>query len=148
MIVIAQKMKYFYLLGFLLIGLGCTKEQRQRNPYLPEAHFKEVINMNLPLYNKLKNPLSYIEITREGIGLRGIIVINTGNSFMAWEKACPNVPLSDCSIMEIMDNISVKCPCNQSVYSLINGAPISGEAHYSLLNYRVSQNGTILTIEN
>lgn len=142
-------MKYFYIL-FVLFSLGaCTKEQRQRNPYLPEAHFKEVINLNFSQYNKLKIPLSYVEIKREGVGLRGIIVINTGSSYTAWELACPSIPLSDCSTMEVeSDKISVKCSCNGAVYSLINGSPISGDATFSLLNYRVSQSGSSLIIEN
>lgn len=137
-------MRYLCIIFLLLVS--CTKEQRQRNPYLPEARFKEVINMNLPLYNRLKNPLSYVEITREGIGLRGIVVINTGSGFVAWERACPSVPLSECSAMEFADNLTLQCPCNGFKYSLINGTPSQG--NYGLLNYRVSVNGTILTIEN
>lgn len=133
---------------FLFLMVSCSKESRQRNPFLPEARFSKTINLNLPLYNKLNAPLNVVEIDNEGVGLRGIFVVNTGTGFVAWDKACPNTPLKDCSTMTLTQDIFAECPCDNTSYNLVNGAVHRGESKYQLLNYSVSQNGNLLIISN
>lgn len=138
--------RWLFALALCLIFSACRKEDFKRNPYLPELRFSRQINIDLPLYNKLKTPLTPVLL--EGIGLRGVVVINTGGSFVAWERACPDRLLTDCSTMQLKDNIFLECPCNQLIYNLVNGAPTQGNSDFTLLNYRVSVNANLLTIYN
>lgn len=146
-------MKQIFIVFALFLLGSCGKEYQQRNQYLPEVHFKHTINLNLANYNKLFTPLNYVIIPE--IGIKGVIVVNSGLGFFAWDLACPNLPVSDCSKMEIVDNLIVKCPCDGVNYNTINGAPttINGKKHngneqYPMLNYRVQKNGNFLIIEN
>ena len=141
-------MKKIILLLIVSILLGCKKDTIKRNPYLPEARFSVTINTNLALYNKLKTPLTPVVITKEGVGLKGIIVINTGSGFLAWERACPHIPITNCSTMELDGGLIATCPCDNVTYNLVNGNPTSGNSNQPLLNYSVSENGNILTIYN
>ncbi|GIZ16096.1 Rieske (2Fe-2S) protein [Capnocytophaga catalasegens] len=141
-------MKKIILLLILSILLACKKDTIRRNPYLPEARFSITINTNLALYNKLKTPLTPVVVPTEGVGLRGVIIINTGSGFLAWERACPHVPITDCSTLKSDGGIIVTCPCDNVTYNLVNGNPTSGSSNYQLLNYNVSVNGNILTISN
>ena len=132
-----MKNSFFFLLFFFLF-LSCDKNTPQRNPYLPEARFKTKINLSLPLYEKLKN-YSLSPVFLDNVGLRGIVVINVGGTIFARERACPNHPLSDCSRMEVNDN---------RFYDIAIGVPVKGKSNYSMLDYRVSRDGDILTIYN
>lgn len=136
-----------FLISIIFSLISCVKEHRNNN-YLPKTNFSIRINTKLPLYNKLKTPLSPIEITHENAGLRGIVVINTGSGYRAWERACPNRPLSECSTMVVVDNIQMECPCDKIVYNLVNGSVLRGTSAHSLLSYKVEQSGDILIISN
>ncbi len=141
-----MKNSFFFFL-FFLVFLSCDKNTPQRNPYLPEARFKTKINLSLPLYEKLKN-YSLSPVFLDNVGLRGIVVINVGGTIFARERACPNHPLSDCSRMEVNDNRYFICPCDNIVYDMAIGVPVKGKSNYSMLDYRVSRDGDILTIYN
>lgn len=130
----------------LSIG-SCEKEKRRRNPFLQEAKFKEEINLNLPRYIKLRH--SWNAVLVDNVGLRGIVVINIGNNYMAWDRACPSQALSDCSQMTLeSDHRFMLCPCTGVKYDLAIGLPLSGTSPYPMLNYQVVKQGDVLVIFN
>ena len=50
--------------------------------------------------------------------------------------------------MEVNDNRYFICPCDNIVYDMAIGVPVKGKSNYSMLDYRVSRDGDILTIYN
>ena len=85
----------------------------------------------------------------DNVGLRGIVVANIGNNYMAWERACPSQALSTCSQMTLEDDhLFMLCPCNGVRYNLLNGQPQSGKTTYPMLNYQVVVQGDALVISN
>ncbi|GJH41615.1 hypothetical protein RCZ04_21650 [Capnocytophaga sp. HP1101] len=158
-------MKRIVVYTMVIIGvLSCEKERRTRNPNLGEVHFSYAINLNLPLYNSLKTPMSTVFVPYGGI--KGFFVTYNGSSYYAWEAACPNHNLQEChsrlfGIRAVEDENSyeetghsytfAKCSCGGTVYDLRTGSPIViGQIAkpYPLLNYNVSVAGNILTISN
>lgn len=135
------------LLGVLLLFQNCEKNF-QRNPFLQEAKFSKTLKLNLTDYNKLKIPGGVVQY--DNVGLRGIVVINIGNNYMAWDRACPSQALSDCSQMTLeSDHLFMLCPCNGVKYNLLNGQPQSKETSYPMLNYQVVKRGdNVLEISN
>ena len=135
------------LLGVLLLFQNCEKNF-QRNPFLQEAKFSTILNLNLPEYNKLRIAGGVVQV--DNVGLRGIVVINIGNNYMAWDRACPSQALSDCSQMTLeSDHFFMLCPCNGVKYNLLNGQPQSKETSYPMLNYQVVKRGdNVLEISN
>jgi hypothetical protein len=126
--------KLILLLAFISISLGCDKDDYvSQNPYLPNYSFTVGIDLTLPLYSELNFTGNSARIFQDGAGINGIIVINTGSGFAAWEVTCPNQPITGCSILEI-DGINAVCPCDEVAYSLFNG---QGPAQYPLKQYRV-----------
>lgn len=138
-----------YLL--LLSLLSCSSSNIERNPYLQEIRFSYTVNINLPAYNGLKTPLNPVHINASGVGLKGVIIINTGSSsYLAWEAACPNHLPSACVAMQVK-GIEANCSCDNNVYSLVNGSVLSTDSdknQYPLLNYAVSVSGNYVTISN
>ncbi|WP_461533600.1 Rieske (2Fe-2S) protein [Sinomicrobium sp.] len=149
-------MKLFIsVLSFFAIFLftSCSDDNRERNPYLVELEFSYDINLNLPLYNGLNTPGNAVHIANEGVGLRGIFVINTGAEYYAWEASCPNHSPNDCSTMEIKGGTNCVCPCDDYEYNLFNGQminrPEDGEERtYDLLFYQTQVTGSTVRVYN
>ena len=135
--------KYIFLLLILALSLSCNDNGfNNNNPYLPNYTFVVDINMNLPLYSNLQYVSNAVYYPNAGI--RGIYIFNTGNGYNAFDAACPNQPLTDCSTMTI-DGINLICPCDSEEYSLFTG---QGSLQYPLKQYRVDVNGTSLRVYN
>ena len=93
------------LLALILLPFitGCSKDKvRNTNPYLPDYSFRLTINTNLASYSKLNFNMQPLYINDGTSGIKGIIVMKVSDTdFKAWEAACPNQNLSDCSTMVI-----------------------------------------------
>ena len=128
--------KLFLLLLIIPFFSGCSNnDYNNNNPYLPGYNFNIDIDMNLPLYTGLLYTGNPVRITIEGIGINGIIVMNTGGGYAAWEASCPNQDLGSCSVLSI-DGINAVCPCDDVEYSLFTGLP-NADLKYPLKSYRV-----------
>lgn len=130
-------MKYFsFLLLVLYFSISCDKEnQNTNNPYLPNYSFEIIVNTNLPQYASLVFPSNGVYINSAGAGIRGLIIFNAGSgNYLAYDAACPNQPLSDCSTMTL-EGINAKCPCDNASYSLFTG--LASGKQYPMKAYRV-----------
>lgn len=137
---------------FFICG-GCDDSDTDRNPYLLEPQFTIDINLNLPQYGSLNTPGSALYIGGNNVGIKGIIVYNQGfGTYLAWEASCPNHIPNGCSTMSVQDGVTAQCSCDDYLYSLLNGVLLTemedGSKPYSMLNYRASVNGSIITVYN
>jgi nitrite reductase/ring-hydroxylating ferredoxin subunit len=132
-----------YLIFFTLLLAGCsTNDFNNKNPFIPNYSFVVDLNLNLPAYSNLKfasNAVYYASA-----GAKGIYVFNTGSGYNAFDAACPNQAISDCSTMTL-NGINVVCPCDDAEYSLFTG---QGGKQYPLKQYRVEVNGSVLRVFN
>ena len=136
----------FSLLLLVIVFAGCSKDDaRTQNPYLPNYNFEVNINLELPLYAQLNFPSNPMRIFPEGGGINGIILMNTGGAFVAWEATCPNQPITSCSLLEL-NGVNALCPCDNVEYSLYTGY---GAAQYPLKQYRVEMiSSTYIRVSN
>jgi nitrite reductase/ring-hydroxylating ferredoxin subunit len=138
-------MKYIVLIVFLVV-VSCSKTAVERNPFLIEKGFDQSINLALPAFNNLSYAGGSMYWPNGGI--RGLLLYNlNGSTIMAWEASCPNHELKSCSTMQI-SGVTASCSCEEYQYSLATGQPLTEGATYSLLFYKVQQNGTALRIYN
>jgi len=137
------------LLLFSIIALFSC-EKNETNDVLPYAPVNITLNLNLPLYQDLQIPSEWVYIEKgANRGLQGIIIQSTGLTppYKAYEAACPN---NDCNTPMVFDgSLKMKCPCDNSEYSIIDGSPqTSGNSHFAR-EYKVNQiNSTTLIITN
>ena len=123
--------------------MSCAKNEfRSQNPFLPDYVVNFQINLSLPSYNQLQYPGNAKLIY--GYGINGIIVLNTGSGFIAYEATCANHEIIDCSALEL-NGVEAKCNCDELIYNLYLGM---ADAPYPLKQYRVVENGGMLTIYN
>ncbi|WP_417352548.1 Rieske (2Fe-2S) protein [Flavobacterium alkalisoli] len=129
--------KYLLLLFAVVFLSSCSNDDyNNNNKYLPNYGFSINIDMNLPLYTPLLYTSNPVYIGQAGIGIRGIIVMNTGGGFVAYEASCPNQELSSCSTLDL-NGINAVCPCDDVEYSLFTGLANNADVQYPLKPYRV-----------
>ncbi len=144
-------MRHSCMLLLLLFTLACSNDQGQRNPYLQEIGFRFEINLNLPLYSPLTNPGNAVYIGAQGIGIRGVYVMNTGFAYRVFEASCPNHSPNSCSTTSLSGQTAV-CGCEDYEYSLFTGQqlapPDDGGRYFNMLEYRATQSGNVVVISN
>jgi len=139
--------KIFGILVLSLLFTTCDDElSRERNPNVPLYRFTIEINIDLPQYNALLYPSNAVLVNSVGAGTKGIIVFNAGGTYRAYEANCPNQTLITCSQLQI-NGIRAICPCDELEYSLFTGLPLT-EGDYTMIPYRIEQNGNLLRIWN
>ena len=138
-------MRKLLLLFFIISIFSC--EKNETNDILPNIPVNITISLDLPQYINLQTPNGWAEANG---GIKGILVLNTGIGnppFKAFDKACPN---NDCpSAMTFDGSFKMKCSCDNSEYSILDGSPqTSGNSHFAR-EYRVSQmNPSTINITN
>ena len=126
---------------------SCQDNIVEQNPYLNNLpSFEFELNLDLPLYNNLR--FAGGTHTLSMLGLKGVHLYNLdGSQILAWKASCPNQRPSDCS-NTIVNGIEAVCNCDDSIYSLITGQPLSEGVEYGLVNYGISRTGNLVLIKN
>ena len=126
---------------------GCQGDIVEQNPYLNNLPtFEFELNLDLPLYDNLR--FAGGTLTLSQLGLKGVHLYNLdGSQILAWEASCPNQRPNDCS-KTIVNGIEAVCSCDDSIYSLVTGQPLSKGVEYGLVNYGVRRTGNLVLVYN
>ncbi|KJD35243.1 hypothetical protein PW52_11245 [Tamlana sedimentorum] len=144
-------MKSLFVLMFTLLFLGCSSNtvRNENCNFLLDINVNININLSLPQYSTLGFVGNSIYIS--GVGNNGVIVANTGSSFMAWDASDPNYVPGSCSALVPNGLFGTNDCGNGNTYNFVTGE-ISDNDDPTLVcalkNYRVQQNGNSLTIYN
>ena len=136
--------KIIYFVTLLLI-IRCAKDiNDSRCNFLLDLDIYYEVNLNLPQYNDLNFISNSVYIPNVGNG--GIIIVNSGTGYLAWDAADPNHTNLPCSTL-IISGLEATSGCaEQNTYSLITGQSIGVALNCSLKPYRVESNNNILII--
>ncbi len=138
-------MKKYLLLIVLPLLLGCESDKfNNENPYVTNYSFSIDVNLNLPLYNNLRFAGNSAYISNAGA--LGVWVFNSGSGYYAFDAACPNQPISQCSRMIVSGGYAT-CACDDIKYSMYTGLG-EGDVQYPMKQYRVQVNGDNLRVYN
>ena len=141
-----KAVKFYFIIGLLLIS-GCAKNNiDNRCNYLLNLDIYYEINLNLPQYSELNFISNSVYIPNVGNG--GIIVVNSGSGYLAWDAADPNRTNLPCSVLTISGLEATSNCAEQNTYSLITGQSIDVALTCSLKPYRVESSGNILIISS
>jgi nitrite reductase/ring-hydroxylating ferredoxin subunit len=135
------KIKLIVLVSTLLIGTCFSKVQAQ--VAFPEI----IINLSYPQYQSLKVDRGYKYI--EG-GSHGIILYRADdNTYVAFERACPYHPYDENATVDVdMSGLYMIDSACKSNFSFPDGTPTAGPARRAMWMYRVTIQGTTLTISD
>ena len=137
-----NKIKY---LIFLVLIISCVENiNDSRCNFLLDLEIYYEVNLNLPQYNELNFISNSVYIPNVGNG--GIIIVNSGTGYLAWDAADPNRTNLPCSVLTISGLEATSGCAEQNTYSLITGQSIGVTLTCSLKPYRVESNSNILII--
>lgn len=89
------------------------------------------------------NNFSNLTVTGGSQVIDNIIVINTGDGFIALSSVCTH---QGCQVSYNHSNGNLPCPCHGSLFST-SGSVLNGPASSPLKKYNVTQEGDVLTID-
>ncbi|MBZ9777908.1 hypothetical protein LB452_03135 [Psychroflexus sp. CAK8W] len=141
-------MKAILLLILFTLCVSCESDDNlRRNPNLLNINVNYEINLNLTQFNNLN--FSGNSVYVPGQGNQGLIIVNSGSSYLAWDAADPNLVPSECSRL-IIDGLNAESTCDEppNSYSLITGQPLVEDLRYPLFAYRITESGGVLRIFN
>lgn len=127
-------------LGLVAFLTSCSKNNNQYQ--IPNVGVEEIIYLNNPSNFDLNVPGGYVYINS---GYRGIIVYRrygsgSQNDFAAYERACPIHFNDDCGKTEV-DDIYIKCSCDDKEWVLFDGSPLQGNNAPALKTYNIQFDG-------
>lgn len=130
-----------------VIYTSCNDTQSSSS-CMPKSSVSAAYNLNLPLYNTLLTPNSYVELSADGTnGGRGIIIVNTGSGYRAYDRNAPHICPTTNSTLTVENSSVVVCPEDDSQWLLLTGQPLNDTTDgYALYQYTVTQSGSYLYI--
>lgn len=143
-------MKKIFILLSISVLFACSKsdEKLNRNPYLTNPVVSLDLNLNLPEYNPLKFPGSFVLVPQ---GIKGIVVYCISEShYVAFDLSDPNHTPNSCSRMEV-EGIIATCPCpdDENKYNIITGLhQTEPDIKYPMQAYRAERSGNHVRISN
>ena len=141
-----KAVKFYFIICLILIS-GCAKNNiDNRCNYLLNLDIYYEINLNLPQYSELNFISNSVYIPNVGNG--GIIVVNSGSGYLAWDASDPNHTNLPCSVLTVSGLEATSNCAEQNTYSLITGQSIGVALTCSLKPYRVESSGNILIISS
>lgn len=143
-------MRQIIIAVFSFLTLTACEENSLNNEecqFLLDVVVNETINLNFPQFSTLTSPGALFVPNAQN---RGLIVVNTGTGFAAFDAADPNRVFETCSILNVDGFIATSSCEDGNEFELINGAPTAKNPNLrcSLRRYRVQQNGNILSVFN
>ncbi len=141
-------MKYLILFFSLIFLSSCKDDFVDNNKYLPNIAVNFSVDLNLPEANGLLTVGGFAKFPDKGI--RGVIVFNNGlDNYVAFDLACPHIPLQDCSTMTFnQGDLFMKCICDDEKFSKLDGSPLNPNITYAARMYLVEKSGNSLFIHN
>ncbi len=131
----------------LFLGLISCSNTEDPNDILPDFPINvPPLILSNPSNNALLAVGGWVEI--QG-GIKGIVVYHASfDNYLAYDLACPHLQPSACTKMIIIDDIFMKCTCDDTKFALaLGGAPQDG-TKFPARQYRVIKSGNSLIVTN
>jgi nitrite reductase/ring-hydroxylating ferredoxin subunit len=137
--------KVLILLAIFPFLFGCDSGKiNYNNPNIPNYPVNLSLNLSVPPNSNLQFPSN--SVVNYSQGARGIVIFNAGNSYVAYDLACPNQPYSSCTSPMTITGIEAKCSCDNTVYNLFSGQ--SPGQPYAMKPYHVEIVGGNIIVYN
>ena len=142
-----MKFGCFRLLLLIIFTYSCSSNiNDSRCNFLLNLDIYYEVNLNLPQYSDLNFVSNSVYVPDVGNG--GIIIVNSGTGFLAWDASDPNHEILPCSILNINGLEATSSCAQQNTYSLITGQSVGTVLNCTLKAYRVESVGNVLIISS
>ena len=142
-------------LGFCaLLATAACGSKNDEQPLIPYAPVNLSINLANQEYVNLRSPNGAVMLPVQGPagagGVKGVIVVRqSGNSYLAFERNCPYQPYSACSMVSLdrSSRLFMRDSCCNSQFDL-QGQITGGPTSRPLKQYATNVQGNTLSVIN
>ena len=128
-------MKKLLILILFPLLFACSDNSDEVNRFLPDVPVNKTIFLTNPEFINLQVVGGWA-YTQGGIS--GIIIYHAGiNNYLAFERSAPHRTPEPCSVMTVKNSLTMVCSCDDTVFNLLNGAPMTDGIIYPAKQYRV-----------
>ena len=132
-------MKKILFLLLVLPFFSCNDNSNEFNTILPERPVNQTVFLNNPEFINLQVVGGWAYTSG---GISGIIIYHSGiNTYLAYERSAPHLTPQACSQMVVKNSLTMECACDDSVFNILNGAPMTDGVNYAAKQYRVLNTG-------
>ena len=118
---------------------SCNDNSNEFNTILPERPVNQTVFLNNPEFINLQVVGGWAYTSG---GISGIIIYHSGiNTYLAYERSAPHLTPQACSQMVVKNSLTMECACDDSVFNILNGAPMTDGVSYPAKQYRVLNTG-------
>lgn len=127
------------VLVLLLTLFSCNDNGDEFRDLLPDIGVNQTVFLNNPEFIDLQVVGGWAYSPG---GISGIIIYHSGiSTYLAFERSAPHLSPQACSKMIVTNGITMECSCDDSVFNILNGAPLTDGIKYSARQYRVLNTG-------
>jgi len=142
-------------MGFCaLLATAACGSKTDEQPLIPYAPVNLSINLSNQEYVNLRSPNGAVTLPVQGPagagGVKGVIVVRqSGNNYLAFERNCPYQPYSACSTVSLdrSSRLFMRDSCCNSQFDL-QGQITGGPTSRPLKQYATNVQGNILSVTN
>lgn len=129
--------------------IQCDNSDDTTSDCFPNSTIAANINLSLPAYFNLNNPNGWVYYNGNGGGTRGLILVNTGTSFRAYDRNAPHLCPADDTTLIVDGGTKIVNPSDGAEWILTTGEPLNDVTQgKSPRRYNIQQNGNTLIISN
>ena len=118
-----SSLRFIVIMLSLLMGIGLMScEEGDGQGLIPEVLVDFTLRLDLPEFDDLRLDGGWVYIDQANgntAGYRGIILYHeTGNTYIALDRACSYKPLEACHIVKVEDSDAfLECECGESKFN-------------------------------
>lgn len=142
----ANIQKIIFSFFFLLI-LSCSSNEGEGDGCFPDSTINVSLNLSLAAYQSLQQTGGWIYYSGDLAGSRGLIIVNIGNGFKAYDRNAPHICPTVNSTLEVENDFIIVCPEDDAQWILTTGEPVA-VANRAPVSYFTAYGGGILTVTN
>ena len=132
-------LKKLLILALSLTLFSCSDDGNDFNDLLPVVPVNQTVFLNNPEFIDLQVVGGWAY--SQG-GISGIVIYHYGtDTFLAYERSAPHLRPQACSKMTVNNGLTMVCPCDDSRFNILNGAPLTDGVKYAARQYRVLRTG-------
>jgi len=137
----------YLIFGVILLLLPVYSCKDNNDGEIPYVHVDFQIDILSSFYPELSNVGGWVYLTG---GYKGIVVYRLSmEEFLAYDRCCSYQPRVSCEIVDVEESgLTMKCPCCNSRFLILDGTVIEGPATQILRQYRTFFDGQYLSVFN
>ena len=137
----------FLTFFFSVICMSCNDEDSTVS-CIPIVNVSAQYNLSLPAYSDLNMPNGYVVLASDGTnGSRGVIIVNTGNGYNAYDRNAPHLCPSPESTLVVREDIKIVCLQDGAEWVLRSGQPLNDATQgRTPRKFYTHMSGNVLTI--